>query len=493
MKCPACQAENRVGAKFCARCGHGLPEAPAPLPEPAVTEPAAATPPAEEAEPAAPTPEEAVESAAVAEAGEEAPQAAEAAATPTEAAPAPVAEPAAPAAEPSPDAPATDAPATDAPAAATPAAAAPAAAAALACAANLAAGALLADRYEIIGPVEGEPCRYRAFDLRRCPQCGYAKNEPRSEFCAECGATWTEPVQVIIHEQKATAEPAPADQFLAGGYVYTVTVEPSSATQGAASSLSGLQLTWGQKTDVGKQREVNEDSVDVRVYTPHAGPVLGSFIVADGVGGQDHGEVASQMAVQVIWQQVRERIWGPEMAGEPVPTSKALAILAEAVQAANETVYKLRTAQASEMGTTVSMALLRDNLAIIANVGDSRTYLWSSGGLKRLTTDHSVVETLVAAGRITRAQVYSHPQRNLIYRSLGDRSKVEVDTFTQALAPGDRLLLCSDGLWEMARDEGIEEVLLSEANPQRACDQLVEMANLAGGDDNITVIIVQVA
>jgi len=179
--------------------------------------------------------------------------------------------------------------------------------------------------------------------------------------------------------------------------------------------------------------------------------------------------------------------------GVQATVSFALAILAEAVQAANETVYKLRTAQASEMGTTVSMALLRDNLAIIANVGDSRTYLWSAGGLKRLTTDHSVVETLVAAGRITRAQVYSHPQRNLIYRSLGDRSKVEVDTFTQALAPGDRLLLCSDGLWEMARDEGIEEVLLSEANPQRACDQLVEMANLAGGDDNITVIIVQVA
>jgi len=245
MKCPACETENRVGAKFCARCGRALAETPpAPPPELVPTEPAAATPPAEEAEPAAPTPEEATTEpvAAVELAAEGAPpEASEADAAPAEKEAVPTEEPTAPAEAPSPEAPAMEAlPAS---------------------AATLAPGALLADRYEIIGPVEGEPGRYRAFDLRRCPQCGYAKNEPRSEFCAECGATWTEPVQVIIHEQKATVEPAPADQFLAGGYLYTVTVEPSAAAQGAASSLSGVQLIWGQKTDVGKQREVNEDSV----------------------------------------------------------------------------------------------------------------------------------------------------------------------------------------------------------------------------------------
>ncbi len=481
MKCPVCEAENREGAKFCARCGKALPEAPPALPAkpPVAGQAAAEAPPAPEAEPVAPAPAEAAETAepvAVAEpVAEEGPAADEAEPEEPVAAPVPSetepAEP--PVGEQSPTAIEAEP----------------------ACEAALTPGAVLADRYEIIEVVaDSVPCRYLAYDLRRCPQCGSTKNEPRSEFCAECGASLVEPVKVVIHEQKTDVETVPADQFLAGGYVYTVTAEPSAAEpEAGVSSPAGVRLTWGQRTDVGRQREVNEDSVDVRVYTPHTGPVLGSFIVADGVGGQDHGEVASQTAVQVIWQQVRERIWEPEMAGKPIPTDQAIAILAEAVQAANEAVYKLRTAQGSEMGTTVSMALLRGNVAIIANVGDSRTYLWSAQGLKRLTTDHSVVETLVAAGRITRDQVYTHPQRNLIYRSLGDRPKVEVDTTSCTLAPGDRLLLCSDGLWEMTREEGIEEMLLRESNPQRACDQLVDMANLAGGEDNITVIIVQVA
>jgi len=124
-------------------------------------------------------------------------------------------------------------------------------------------------------------------------------------------------------------------------------------------------------------------------------------------------------------------------------------------------------------------------------VGDSRAYLWNADGLRRITRDHSLVQRLVDAGQITPEEVYTHPQRNLIYQSIGDRPEVQVDTFRRHLAVDDRLVLCSDGLWEMVHDDGLEEVLLSEPDPQRACDRLVQNANLAGGEDNITVIIVQ--
>ena len=112
-------------------------------------------------------------------------------------------------------------------------------------------------------------------------------------------------------------------------------------------------------------------------------------------------------------------------------------------------------------------------------------------GCVSFTKDHSLVQRLVDEGQMTRAEVYTHPQRNVIYKSIGDRPDVQPDVFQRQLEPDDRLILCSDGLWEMVHDDGLEEVLLSEPDPQRACERLVANANLAGGDDNITVIIVQ--
>jgi protein phosphatase len=117
--------------------------------------------------------------------------------------------------------------------------------------------------------------------------------------------------------------------------------------------------------------------------------------------------------------------------------------------------------------------------------------VWNAVGLRRLTKDHSLVQRLVDDGQITREEVYSHPQRNLIYKSIGDRPEVQADIVHHTLANDDRLVLCSDGLWEMVHDDGLEEVLLSEPDVQRASDRLVANANLAGGDDNISVIIVQ--
>jgi serine/threonine protein phosphatase PrpC len=219
--------------------------------------------------------------------------------------------------------------------------------------------------------------------------------------------------------------------------------------------------------------------------------MLGLFLVADGLGGQDSGEVASRMAAESIWDEIRSSLWEPLMRGEESARDRLEQGLLGAVQSANRAVYEERLSQASEMSTTVTLAFVCDDLAYVVNVGDSRTYLWNADGLQAITTDHSLVQRLIDAGQLTQDEAYTHPQRHLIYQSIGDQPHVRPDLFRHRLERDDRLVLCSDGLWEMLRDEGIEEVLLSESDPKAACQRLVQNANLAGGEDNISVIVVQ--
>ena len=131
--------------------------------------------------------------------------------------------------------------------------------------------------------------------------------------------------------------------------------------------------------------------------------------------------------------------------------------------------------------------------AYIANVGDSRTYLFRDGQLKLITQDHSLVGSMVEAGIIKQEEIYTHPQRNIIYRSLGNQQKLKVDLFQKRLQRGDRLLLCSDGLWEMVRDREMAKIMQNAPNSQIACQQLIKAANANGGKDNIGVVIVSLA
>jgi serine/threonine protein phosphatase PrpC len=144
------------------------------------------------------------------------------------------------------------------------------------------------------------------------------------------------------------------------------------------------------------------------------------------------------------------------------------------------------------MGTTLTTVLIRDSRLYLAHVGDCRAYRWSVNGLDQLTTDHSVVASMIAKGQAEPEELYTHPHRSIVYRCIGDKATVEVDTDMLPVSPGDRIIICCDGLWELVRDEGIEDVMLQEADPQMACDLLVRRANAAGGDDNISVIVVQV-
>jgi serine/threonine protein phosphatase PrpC len=165
--------------------------------------------------------------------------------------------------------------------------------------------------------------------------------------------------------------------------------------------------------------------------------------------------------------------------------------LTDAVQAANLAVYTHRQSAGTNMGTTLVAALVIGNTAHIANVGDSRAYLINDDGIRQITTDHSLVERLIALGQITPDEARIHPQRNVIYRTVGDKEEAEIDLFVQQLNPGDSLLLCSDGLSGKVEDVEIWRLGRRGRSPQEACEQLVQAANDNGGDDNVTVIIIQ--
>jgi serine/threonine protein phosphatase PrpC len=223
------------------------------------------------------------------------------------------------------------------------------------------------------------------------------------------------------------------------------------------------------KTDTGRQRRGNEDSSLAR-------PPL--FVVADGMGGAQAGEVASQIAVDVFENQLPE-------SGSPEER------LTGGVQEANRQIYQRSRAEHERagMGTTLTAAYLDDAHVAIAHVGDSRAYLFRDGNLTRLTQDHSLVDELLRRGKLTEEQAAEHPQRSIITRALGPEPEVEVDRFTYSVRAGDIVLLCSDGLTSMISEQRIADVLRSNESLERAAEQLIDEANAAGGRDNITVVL----
>ncbi|HEX4484485.1 MAG TPA: Stp1/IreP family PP2C-type Ser/Thr phosphatase [Solirubrobacteraceae bacterium] len=225
-------------------------------------------------------------------------------------------------------------------------------------------------------------------------------------------------------------------------------------------------------TDTGRQRRANEDSLLARA------PL---FVVADGMGGAQAGEVASRIAVESFEP-------GVEDAGQP---EAALAALA---QQANARIYELSHSHAEQagMGTTLTAVYVGEREIAIAHVGDSRAYRLRDGELLRLTEDHSLVDELLRQGRLTPEEAVEHPQRSVITRALGPEGTVEVDTRSYAARDGDIYLLCSDGLTTMLAEDRLESVLRERASLRDAGERLIAAANEAGGRDNITVVLLRV-
>ena len=224
-------------------------------------------------------------------------------------------------------------------------------------------------------------------------------------------------------------------------------------------------------SDTGRQRRANEDSLLAR------SPL---FVIADGMGGAQAGEVASKLAVDAF------------QSGLPDSSAPELALAALA-QAANARIHELSHASAEHagMGTTLTAVYVTEEEVAIAHVGDSRAYCLRDGELLRLTDDHSLVDELMRQGRLTPEEAVEHPQRSVITRALGPEGMVEVDTRSFRARPGDVYLLCSDGLTTMISEEQVAAILLAHPRLRDAGEALIAAANDAGGRDNITVVLIR--
>ncbi|MFM9037314.1 MAG: Stp1/IreP family PP2C-type Ser/Thr phosphatase [Actinomycetota bacterium] len=237
-----------------------------------------------------------------------------------------------------------------------------------------------------------------------------------------------------------------------------------------------IRATVGSCTDVGQLRDGNEDSYIV---------VDGLYFVADGMGGHSAGEVASAIAVKTLADLHTSAEGGladEDQVADAVSTAN-LAIFMEAIEDPSK----------AGMGTTLTGLVVTEPFAhriVVANVGDSRTYLWRHGELRQVTKDHSHVQSLVDRGAITRAEARVHFQRNIVLRAMGIESHVDVDTFTLDVEDGDRFIMCSDGLVDEAPDEEIEIEIRQSNGVQDLANRLVDLANRNGGRDNITVVVV---
>lgn len=279
-----------------------------------------------------------------------------------------------------------------------------------------------------------------------CLTCG-AFNRPTARFCVNCGAP------LIVPDRK------------------THLIAHASA-----------------RTDIGRVRENNEDSVGLWALQ---GVLLA--LVADGMGGEVAGEEASRLTVEAVQA---------DFVGQGQTSSELLMLaeevimekLASAIQAANLAVIDRvdENTALRGMGTTATLAFIRGRKALVAHVGDSRAYLvdGEDGWISQITSDHSFVEALLSAGHITEAEARDHPMKNVLYRALGQTPDTTADLYDRELKAGDRIVLCSDGLTRHVSPHEIAELVLQDDNPEAATQRLIDLANERGGEDNISAIVV---
>ncbi len=250
--------------------------------------------------------------------------------------------------------------------------------------------------------------------------------------------------------------------------------------------MTGTEYEIAGKTDPGKVRERNEDSIGLL-------PELGLIVVADGMGGHNSGEVASGLAIETILTFAKQMLGGdkqvvPEGNGNQSPAERQLVHF---VENANTVIFEKGRAFAKDhgMGTTIVAALAGPKSMAVAHVGDSRLYLMRNGVIERLTEDHSLVMDQVKHGLITEEEAEKSHLQNILTRALGTEEKVNVEVHEHPVLPDDIFLFCSDGLTKMVTDAQMAEVLSTPGTPQSWTDKFIEMANAAGGVDNVTVAI----
>jgi len=232
----------------------------------------------------------------------------------------------------------------------------------------------------------------------------------------------------------------------------------------------GKLMEIGTASDIGKSRKINEDSLGYRGNL---------FVIADGMGGHNAGEIASALAVEEV---LRMSLCGTDFHRD----------LPRTINRANQAIldHARKYPECRGMGTTIAILQLEEGRARVAHVGDSRVYWWRRKKLSRVTRDHSVVEELLLHGGITREEADYHPQRNILTRALGIPGEIEVENTEFETGEGDRILMCTDGLTSMLTDDDIASLLMRDEPAQKIAELLVAEANKRGGHDNISVIVV---
>jgi serine/threonine protein phosphatase PrpC len=279
-----------------------------------------------------------------------------------------------------------------------------------------------------------------------------------------------------------------------GGKGKTVKVEKKDPVRPAETiniSQEGLYFLVGKGSHVGKKRDHNEDAfftLECTIKQKGEFTPFGLFIIADGMGGHQAGDIASALATRVVAHSLMRQIYLPFLREEGKDSSHRPIneALVEALSEASLAVYEA----VPDAGTTLTAALIIGTHASIGHVGDSRAYLVTEKGLQQITQDHSLVERLKELGQITPEEAMTHPQRNVLYRALGQGGSMEVDTYFQLLPTGSQLLLCSDGLWGAVPEREMATIIAAASSPQIACIRLIEAAITHGGDDNITAILI---
>ncbi len=260
---------------------------------------------------------------------------------------------------------------------------------------------------------------------------------------------------------------------------------------GLPNGAGSMDIFWAACSDPGLCRAQNEDSFCAR-------PELGLYIVADGVGGNAGGDVASQLAVDVITREIQQEIATGTFKAETnileVPKQINRKRLSLSVEAANKKIAEVAssTPVLQGMATTVAAVLVEGFSMVVAHVGDSRVYLHRNGHLRRLTDDHSWVAEQIRAGVLSEKEAENHPLRNVVTRVLSGEKSVNIQVEDFDLLDGDRVLLCSDGLSSVLSDPIISTMLSEQKERQYLCDELVRRVNNSGGPDNVTIVMFDV-
>jgi len=257
---------------------------------------------------------------------------------------------------------------------------------------------------------------------------------------------------------------------------------------------SSPQINVGYGLSVGKQRTHNEDAfftLTTMFSFNESQLPFGLYVVADGMGGHKNGEIASELAIRTIVGYILAEIYTPLMSLNPQPSELSFKeIFHSGIEKANAEILK----KSYGGGTTVTAVLIVGEQMTIAHVGDSRVYsVDKEGNLEALTRDHSLVRRLQELGQITPEEAAVHPQRNVLYRALGQGEPFEPEVISTSRPDGGSLLVCSDGLWSIVTQEVISGIIKSGKSPQQICDKLIDAANDTGGPDNISAIFVEIS